>query len=523
MKSQGRMFIAALLSFTFVPNLMGRIITIVPSKDNTLIENSSGNRSDGRGDHIFVGLTAEGNRTRRALLFFDVNAHIQPGATIHSVSLTLHMNRTQAADEMVTLHRVTRDWGEGASEGGTGNGAVAEVNDATWLHTFYDHSLWNQAGGDFNTTASATATVGPIGYYTWGTTPAMVADVQAWIDNPAANFGWLLKGNETDPQTSKRFGSREHPTANVHPLLTLNVTHPSDCAKELAADLNGDCVVDARDLALLTTQWLERGDNAREPGHIDIDDIGRFSFDPAGVTTMRPDIFRPGHFSLFDILVHLHQRGDIALTYHFDETMNAYVIDSINDIPHWWYIAYYDGGWVEDNVFRPDHYPYKDRMTIRFHTTTESTIQTAHRSWAAQVRRLQQNEGRVIVPRVSIGSRKFQLVFENVVVEAHNLRNDTFQDGVMTAIDIIMSLGDQGKITYDLQWYESIGRAGIVKSYWVDRINDAQSSGKCGFVYETGERSIGHGQNHIHIPSDWRVINSPEYGYWFWIELGPCD
>ena len=93
-----------------------------------------------------------------------------------------------------------------------------------------------------------------------------------------------------------------------------------------------------------------------------------------------------------------------------------------------------------------------------------------------------------------------------------------FQPGVVTAIDTILSLAEAGEITYDLQWYESIGSAGVVKSYWVNRINLDASFGRCGFVYEAGNKTfeffLG---NHNHIPSDIRVINSPQYVKYFWI------
>ena len=114
------------------------------------------------------------------------------------------------------------------------------------------------------------------------------------------------------------------------------------------------------------------------------------------------------------------------------------------------------------------------------------------------------------------------MTFNDVLVVPHNLRSDTFQEDVITAIDVIMSLADQGKITYDLQWYDSIGTAGIVRSYWIERVNENQASGRRGFVYETGTKRFGW-DNHIHIPSDWRAINSPDYGKWFWIELCSCD
>ena len=49
----------------------------------------------------------------------------------------------------------------------------------------------------------------------------MVADVQAWLDAPGANHGWLLKGNETS-RSSHRFDSRTSATAAHRPTLTID-------------------------------------------------------------------------------------------------------------------------------------------------------------------------------------------------------------------------------------------------------------------------------------------------------------
>ena len=57
-----------------------------------------------------------------------------------------------------------------------------------------------------------------------------------------------------------------------------------------------------------------------------------------------------------------------------------------------------------------------------------------------------------------------------------------------------------------------------ILNYFVDGINNDISYGTCGFVYESGSERLSYG-NHIHIPSDYRVINSPEYVEWFWICL----
>ncbi len=251
---------------------------------------------------------------------------------------------------------------------------------------------------------------------------------------------------------------------------------------------------------------------------ISIDGIGTFTYNPNNVTTLRKDIFKEDHFSVFDILIHLHMTNQIDMKYHFDETMNTYVIDSINSVENWWYEAYYDGGWPENNIFRMDHFPYKSEMTIEIYPTNASKIDTIYEIFKNEVDRKQQNNDKVIIPTVIIRGTKESLTFSNVEVTSHNLRNDVFQDGVITAIDVIMTLGDLDLISYDLQWYDSIGSAEVVRSFWIDGINKDNAEGRCGFVYEEGSYKFrGFRGNHIHIPSDTRVINSPEYMEWFWI------
>ncbi len=263
----------------------------------------------------------------------------------------------------------------------------------------------------------------------------------------------------------------------------------------------------------------EISDTAAElSGEIEIEGVGVFSFDPGEVRTVRDDLFRNNHFSIFDVLVHLEQTGQIEIDYYFDDEMNTYVITDLDGHGEWWYDAYYDGGWRERSVFRMDHYPYKDKMTLRIVRTTEEYLKAVYATYRDEVSRLNENDGKIIVPEVIIDGKNETMVFENVEITAHNLRQDMFQEGVVTAIDVILSLAEKNKISYDLQWYESIGTAGVVKSYWVERINDDVSEGRCGFVYEAGDEEFFFFRgNHNHIPSDVRVINSPQYVKYFWI------
>ena len=197
-----------------------QVVDLVPSKDNTLYESSTGSLSNGAGEHIFVGKTNAGD-IRRAVIAFDLSV-IPSNAVIEDVSLTLNMSQTSTGSQPVKLHKLSADWGEGTSDatGNEGAGAAATTNDATWIHTFFNSQFWAAAGGDFVGSESATLSVGADGLYTWQS-PQMVADVQGWVNNPASNFGWIMLGNEEANRTTKRFDSRENSSATNRPKLTV--------------------------------------------------------------------------------------------------------------------------------------------------------------------------------------------------------------------------------------------------------------------------------------------------------------
>ncbi len=201
-------------------------VDIGPTKDNTLIQDTTGSLSNGAGPNFFVGKNSLGSN-RRGVLAFDISGNVPPGIAIDSVMLTLFMSQTTSADETIELHRLLADWGEGTSSSTGGMGAPATPGDATWIHTFYDTLFWVTPGGDFSTTVSASRSVGAIGFYVWGSTSQMVADVQGWLDNPSGNFGWLALGNESMSQTTKRFETRENPVPANRPILSVFWTGPA--------------------------------------------------------------------------------------------------------------------------------------------------------------------------------------------------------------------------------------------------------------------------------------------------------
>ncbi|MFW9942492.1 MAG: DUF4405 domain-containing protein [Candidatus Thorarchaeota archaeon] len=248
-------------------------------------------------------------------------------------------------------------------------------------------------------------------------------------------------------------------------------------------------------------------------GDIRIDDL---DFNPDEIETIRPDLFKNGSFSVFDLLIYLDTKRIIELQYHFALDMDTYVIDSINRTTNWWYQVWYHKGWPEPNVFRMDHYPYKPKMNLRLYQTSNSHLQKVFNSFREEVTRLQSNNGNIIIPQVIIKTERDRMYFYDVEVVPHNLRNDMLQNDVITALDVILTLGDAGLISYGIYWADTIGTAEF-NSYFVLYINGSHLEGKCGFVYEAGDWEFEDVKgNHIHIPSDICILTSPEYEKWFY-------
>lgn len=220
-------------------------VTIPASKDTTIYSEDDA-YSNGAGAWFFAGRTSSG-ALRRALISFDVAASVPAGSTVTGVTLQLYMSRTRSGGHTVRLYRATADWGEGLSNAGgnEGAGTLALNNDATWFWRFYNElnppagPQWTTYGGDYAVASSANITVSGIGFYTWGSTAGMVADVQNWLTTPASNYGWFIIGNEAQNQSAKRFDSRSSSIPSQRPALTITYTPPA--ASGACCFPNGTC------------------------------------------------------------------------------------------------------------------------------------------------------------------------------------------------------------------------------------------------------------------------------------------
>jgi hypothetical protein len=66
------------------------------------------------------------------------------------------------------------------------------------------------------------------------------------------------------------------------------------------------------------------------------------------------------------------------------------------------------------------------------------------------------------------------------------------QPGMVASLDALQSLGEHGQLSrLRSTWYERVGSADPVDTNDVQQVNEPQSRGRCGFVYETAKRRRG--------------------------------
>ena len=117
-------------------------------------------------------------------------------------------------------------WTEGPANPGFGGvPAPAQPGDVTWTLRTYPSIAWASAGVEF-APASASQGIGGAGPRSFASTPGLVADVQAWLDSPATNHGWVLRGDEATGQSVRRTYSREAALPGQRPVLEVTYDPP---------------------------------------------------------------------------------------------------------------------------------------------------------------------------------------------------------------------------------------------------------------------------------------------------------
>lgn len=242
LKTSAVLLLAATTLWCARVSVLADTIVLQPSADTTLI-NVAPDNNLGAAEFFNAGTTGGGYKNR-ALLFYDLSSALPPGAIITSAQLSLSIVRQPNSGlqhSLFSLRRVFQPWGEGSQtygEGGPGLGSPALAGEATWNHRFAGGATWSQPGGaegvDYSAVLSSTEQVGTIGDdIIFESSPELVADLQAWLNGSAPNFGWMLRTeSEAMVKTARSFASRE---SGFGPELTVNfVTVPEPSVLSLA-------------------------------------------------------------------------------------------------------------------------------------------------------------------------------------------------------------------------------------------------------------------------------------------------
>ena len=272
------------------------------------------------------------------------------------------------------------------------------------------------------------------------------------------------------------------------------------------------------------------------------------------VRTLRPDIFAPGYFSLFDVLLAVARREGVSIAMHWDENCKTHFIDSVDGVAgDFWYGFSYDAGSGTQNELgnrrqiRWDELLWQPGSWIVLRGG--ENVAELKTEFSEEIAR--ERLSGCLVPQVQISvnptdyegnppeSHRIGITrnFRDVAVTAHGLREAgrdslrrmPFQPGVVTAIDLLLSLQDQGAIDMVGTAFFTHLAGKVMDSYRVRSLGFpgaglAHASGRQGFVYTTGngtpQRLANNADGKQHVHADIHVIHAPDFARWRWIELG---
>jgi MYXO-CTERM domain-containing protein len=211
---------------------------VLPPSADTFINSAFPDNNNGGSPSVYTGENGRGG-AMRVLLRFAGPAGWQGRVTITRVVLTMTTRGTGVGEATPpwpateSLQAVSVAWAEGSGFGDASMentvGQACGTAGATWNQpNCAGGAPWS--GGSVSTVVSGVATVSATSEtpVTWDSAVAgnagLLADVQAWIDSPAANRGWRLLSS-TDSAAgaqAQRFYARETPAKG--PTLSVTAT-----------------------------------------------------------------------------------------------------------------------------------------------------------------------------------------------------------------------------------------------------------------------------------------------------------
>lgn len=305
----------------------------------------------------------------------------------------------------------------------------------------------------------------------------------------------------------------------------------------------------------------------RPPGSYVIIGQDTALFDQSAYTimTVRPDIFAPGYYSLFDVILAVAARRNIPVEYRWDDSCKTHFVSKIrNTAGNYWFHFSYDASngssrasgsrseLENHRANRWDEVLWRPGVWIK--VDGDENVAELRSYYIKEI--LREKVWGHVVPVVNFnispdsvygnppGSdrSRVNLTFTNITVTAHNLRSvgyqspysKPFQPGVVTSLDIPLSLMDVGKLNAVTAVFYSYFAGNYIDSYYLVElgfpgVGKVHSSGRQGIVYTTDNGEFRNGSiiklpnqaNQLHhITCDIDVIHAPDFSRWYWASLG---
>ena len=294
-------------------------------------------------------------------------------------------------------------------------------------------------------------------------------------------------------------------------------------------------------------------------------DTARFDPSQYSITTLRPDIFAPGFYSMFDVILGVAATRNIPVEYAWDDSCKTFFISKINNkAGSYWFHFSYDasngsasagGSRTELNNHRANRWDeVLWRPGVWIKVDADENVAELRSYYIREIQRERATGHTIPVVNFNIapdtvygnppGSdrSRINVTYTNVQLTAHSLRSvgyhspysKPFQRGVVTSLDIPLSLKDQGKLDMVTSVFYNYFAGNYIDSYYLvelsfPSIGKVHSSGRQGIVYTTDNGDFRNGsiiklpnqanQQH-HITCDIDVIHAPDFSRWYWADLG---
>ncbi len=281
-----------------------------------------------------------------------------------------------------------------------------------------------------------------------------------------------------------------------------------------------------------------------------------YPFDAAqyDIISVRPDIFAEGYFSIFDVILAVAESNAIPVEYYYDDSRKTHFITTLDNIAgDYWYHFSYDAGEGNSNEIQYRRANRWDetlwRSGVWISLVEGENLAEIKAEYLEEINR--ENSLGHMIPYVKIainpsdyegnppesGRITVSREYYNVQLTAHNYRatgyptpySKPFQPGVVTSLDIPLSLMDQNELDVVTGVFYTHFAGNYIDSYYIvalgfPDVGTAHASGRQGFVYTTENGTYRHLPNNadrkFHLTCDISVIHAQDFSNWRWIELG---